>query len=54
MKNIFKRGLSLALALAMVLGLGVSGVQAAPGGIPFEKQDNVSTDLVGPGAVIEN
>ena len=54
MKNIFKRGLSLALALAMVLGLGVSGVQAAPGGITFEKLDNVSTDLFGTGAVVEN
>ena len=54
MKNIFRRGLALALAMVMVLGLGVSGVQAAPSGITFEKLDNVSTDLFGTGAVVEN
>ena len=54
MKNIVRRGLALVLAMVMVLGLGVSGVQAAPSGITFEKLDHVSTDLFGTGAVIEN
>ena len=52
--NMMRRVLALALAMVMVLGLGVSGVQAAPGGITVEKLDNVSTDLFGNGAVIEN
>ena len=52
--NAMRRGLALVLAMAMVLGLGVTGVQAAPASVTFEKLDNVSTGLFRDGAVIEN
>ena len=54
--NLMKRTLALVLATVMVLGLGVTGVQAAPASrtVTFEKLDHVSADLFGSGAVIEN
>ena len=53
-KNICKRSLALVLAMVMVLGLGVTGVQAAPSGITYEKLEHVSADLFQDGAVIKN
>ena len=52
----FRRILSLVLAVTMVLGLGVSGVQAAPGSetVTFEKLPGVDADLFGNAAVVEN
>ena len=52
--NSFRRALALLMAAVMVLGLGVNGVQAAPASVTFEKLENVSADLFGTGAVIEN
>ena len=54
--NIIKRSLSLVLALVMVLGLGATGVQAAPAkqNVTFEKLENVGADLIQNNAVIEN
>ncbi len=54
--DLMKKAMALVLAMVMVLGLGVTGVQAAPASrnITFEKLNNVSADLFGSGAVIEN
>ena len=52
--NSFRRALALLMAAVMVLGLGVTGVQAAPASVSFEKLTNVSADLFQNGAVIEN
>ncbi len=54
--NYTRRGLALVLALVMVLGLDVTGVQAAPAKtqIRFEKLDSVRADLIQNEAVIEN
>ena len=55
MRNMMmKKTLALVLAMVMVLGLGVTGVQAAPGGVTFQKLENDSADLFQDGAVIEN
>ena len=55
MKTTMKRTLALLLAVVMTLGLGITGVQAAPasGTVSFEKLDKISADLFGGGAVIE-
>ena len=54
--NVMRRSLAMVLAMVMVLGLGVTGVQAAPAAqkVTFEKLDNVGTELFQNGAVIEN
>ena len=54
--NIFKRSLAVVLAMVMVLGLGVTGVQAAPAEqkVTFEKLESISADLIQNDAVIEN
>ena len=52
--NIFKRSLAVVLAMVMVLGMGVTGVQAAPASVTFEKLDGVNADLFQNNAVIEN
>ena len=51
-----RRTLALLLAAVMTLGLGVTGVQAAPASrtVSFEKLENIGTDLFGSGAVVEN
>ena len=56
MKNMMRRSLALLMAVVMVLGLGISGVQAAPASktVTFEKLSDVNVDLLGTGAVIEN
>ena len=56
MKTTMKRTLALLLAAVMTLGLGVTGVQAAPasGKISVQKLDSIGADLFGNGAVIEN
>ena len=53
--NVMRRSLAMVLAMVMVLGLGVTGVQAAPAArkVTFEKID-MSADLIPEGAVIEN
>ena len=55
-KNMMRRSLALVLAMVMVLGLGVTGVQAAPAEqkVTFEKLDSIGTDLIGNEAVVEN
>ena len=52
--NVMKRAMALLLAAVMVLGLGISGVQAAPASktVSFERLENVSTDLFQGGAVV--
>ena len=54
--NIFKRSLAVVLAMVMVLGLGLTGVQAAPAAqkVTFEKLDDLNADLFQNNAVIEN
>ena len=52
--NMMRRSLALVLAMVMVLGLGVNGVQAAPAAVRYEKLEGVSAELFGSGAVIEN
>ena len=54
--NIFKRSLAVVLAMVMVLGLGVTGVQAAPAEqkVTFEKLESIGADLIRNDAVIEN
>ena len=54
--NVMRRSLALVLAMVMVLGLGVTGVQAAPAAqkVTFEKLENVGADLIQNNAVIEN
>ena len=56
MKHMMRRTLALVLAMVMVLGLGISGVQAAPASrtVTFEKLSGISADLIPDGAVIEN
>ena len=56
MNKMFRRILSLLLAVTMVLSLGVSGVQAAPRSetVTFEKLTGVDADLFGNAAVVEN
>ena len=53
--NIIRRALAAMLAMAMVFGLGVTGVQAAPAEkqLTFEKLDSVGADLFGGETVIE-
>ena len=53
--NVMRRSLAMVLAMVMVLGLGVPGVQAAPAArkVTFEKID-MNADLIPEGAVIEN
>ncbi len=54
--NVMRRTLALVLAMVMVMGLGVTGVQAVPasGTVSFEKLTGVKTDLFQNNAVIEN
>ena len=54
--HIFKRSLALLMAAVMVLGLGVSGVQAAPArqNVTFEKLDSINANLIQNETVIEN
>ena len=54
--NVMRRSLAMVLAMVMVLGLGVTGVQAAPAAqkVTFEKLDSIGTDLIRNEAVIEN
>ena len=56
MRNMMRRSLALVLAMVMVLGLGVTGVQAAPAAqkVTFEKLETVGADLIQNNAVIEN
>ena len=56
MRNMMRRSLALVLAMVMVLGLGVTGVQAAPAAqkVTFEKLETVGADLIQNDAVIEN
>ena len=53
-KNVMRRSLALVLAMVMVLGLGVTGVQAAPAAqkVTFEKLDSIDTELFGDGSAI--
>ena len=51
--NTFRRALALLMAVVMVLGLGVTGVQAAPDVVSFEKLENITTDLFQNSAVVE-
>ena len=53
--NIIRRALAAMLAMAMVFGLGVTDVQAAPAEKPltFEKLDSIHADLFGSENVIE-
>ena len=55
-KNMMRRSLALVLAMVMVLGLGVTGVQAAPAErkVTFEKLDSIGADLIQNETVIEN
>ena len=56
MKHTMKRTLALLLAAVMTLGLGITGVQAAPVSrtVTAQKLENVHTDLFGGGAVIDS
>ncbi len=55
-KNILKRSLALVLAMALVLSLGTTGVQAVPASqnVTFEKLTGVEADLFQNNAVIGN
>ena len=55
-KNVMRRSLALILALVMVLGLGVTGVQATPAAqkVAFEKLEGVDAELFGSNTAIEN
>ena len=56
MNTTMRKAMALLLAVVMTMGLGVTGVQAAPASntVTFEKLDSISADLFGSGAVIEH
>ena len=56
MNTYLRRTLALLLAAVMTLGLGVTGVQAAPVSrtVTAQKLENVSADLFGNGAAVES
>jgi len=53
--NVMRRALAALLAVVMVFGLAVTGVQAAPArtNVSFEKLDSINADLIQNEAVIE-